>query len=143
MTAAGLFVGDLTHAIDEARRVYECFYDNLKLFNIPSSIRKLAKTTKSLHDLLNDFKKLFDQYGVVYMRLSTLTRRLDECSAFIAKYSELRQIDPAQTSGRTIKKGRRVWQTYRSTFNHSSDQLNADLCLEMGMLMIFIVDYAL
>lgn len=146
MAAPGFSVTDLLQAADKAKHVYNTFYGEFD--NAPARIQELAETSKYLHDILENVRKIVEWYGVVFPGESSFNKRLEECDTFIDKYSALQPIDPADASaianGKTIpQRFRRVWLTTRYAFNHNSDRLKDGLLLEMQKLNTFILVYAL
>ncbi|KAK2755574.1 hypothetical protein FQN54_006514 [Arachnomyces sp. PD_36] len=146
MAAPGFSVFELLRAADKAKHVYNTFYGEFD--NAPARIQELAETSKYLHDLLENVRKIVEWYGVAFPGESSFSKRLEECDSFISKYSALQPVDTSDAgvsaNGKTIQhKVRRVWLTTRYAFNHSSDQLKGGLLLEMQKLNTFILVYAL
>ena len=144
MAAPGFSVFELLQAADKAKHVYNTFYGEFD--NAPSRIQELAETSKYLHDILENVRKIVEWYGVVFPGESSFNKRLEECDSFIKKYSALQPVDPADASSSdksVQQRFRRVWLTTRYAFNHNSDELKAGLLLEMQKLNTFILVYAL
>jgi hypothetical protein len=74
--------------------------------------------------------------------LNAFSRKLDECNAFLERYSELKPAGFTISGDTPLKRVRRVWKITCYAFDNAS-QLKADLSQEMLKLITFVLIFSL
>jgi hypothetical protein len=144
MSFPTISVPEILEVLNKCRHIYETFFDEYD--KAPNRIKELADTIKYLDTILEDFKEQLARYKTSYPGTASFARKLDECDAFIVKYSELKPVDdPEAEDGRNgnRRRLRRIWQTTKYAFEESSAQLKDGLSQEMLKLNTFILVLAL
>jgi predicted nuclease with TOPRIM domain len=143
MAFPGISALEIVKIIAKAKEVYEAFADDYQ--NAPNRIKELADTIKYLHDILEELRIQLETYRADYPGSNSFAKKLQECEAFVQRYSELRPVEysePSSSRSRLSHAARRVWQTTRWAFADAT-QLKEGLSQEMLKLNTFILVFAL
>lgn len=110
MSVPGFSITELARAAQKLKEICNAFFDEFE--NAPAQISELVETCNYLSTVLEEFGALL---GDSYPQETTFKRKLDECYAFITKYSALNRQHQSE-----VAQDDRIAGKFRNTGAHVS-----------------------